>query len=354
MSKADITSDGTPFILYGELYTTYSEVTNEIVRKTDKSAEPEQMSRIGDVIIPTSGETPEEIATSTCVMVPDVILAGDLNIYRNKAVDGRIVSYIINHIVNGDISRIAQGKSVVHVKADELAKIRINYPCSNEQQKIVAFLEVLAKRIEKQRQLIDTLKSYKRGALSVLFPEGKETQPQYRLGDFSDPWERRSLEEVTEEFKSGTFIAAADIKEVGTFPVYGGNGLRGYTDTYNHDGNYALIGRQGALCGNMNYSTGKAFFTEHAVAVKANRSSNTKFLYYLLDRMNLGQYSGQSAQPGLAVGKLIKLENMFPCKEEQDRIGTFLSSLDDLVQFHQRKYDAIMSVKNALLQQIFI
>ena len=73
LSKADISSDGTPFILYGELYTTYSEVTYNIVRKTEKSVESIQMSRVGDVIIPTSGETPEEIATATCVMTPGEI-----------------------------------------------------------------------------------------------------------------------------------------------------------------------------------------------------------------------------------------------------------------------------------------
>jgi len=113
--------------------------------------------------------------------------------------------------------------------------------------------------------------------------------------------------------------------------------LRGYCNTYNHDGEFALIGRQGALCGNMNFSCGKAYFTEHAVAVKANSSSNTRFLYYLLDKMNLGQYSDQSAQPGLAVGKLVKLENMFPSKAEQDKIGSFLVTLDNLITLHQRK-----------------
>ena len=118
--------------------------------------------------------------------------------------------------------------------------------------------------------------------------------------------------------------------------MYGGNGLRGYTNTYNHDGEFALIGRQGALCGNMNYSSGKAYFTEHAVAVKANEMSNTRFLYYLLDKMNLGQFSDQSAQPGLAVGKLLKLVNMFPSRREQDKIGDYFCNLDNLITLHQR------------------
>ena len=143
--------------------------------------------------------------------------------------------------------------------------------------------------------------------------------------------------EVAQEFKSGNSLKADEIDITGDYPVYGGNGLRGYTSTYNHDGEYALIGRQGALCGNMNYSVGKAYFTEHAVVVKADENNDTRFLYYMLDTMNLGQYSDQSAQPGLAVNKLVKLENQFPMKEEQQRIGWYFSNIDHLITLHQRK-----------------
>ena len=150
-------------------------------------------------------------------------------------------------------------------------------------------------------------------------------------------WEQRKLGEVAQEFKSGNSLKADEIDITGDYPVYGGNGLRGYTSTYNHDGEYALIGRQGALCGNMNYSVGKAYFTEHAVVVKADENNDTRFLYYMLDTMNLGQYSDQSAQPGLAVNKLVKLENQFPMKEEQQRIGWYFSNIDHFITLHQRK-----------------
>ena len=143
--------------------------------------------------------------------------------------------------------------------------------------------------------------------------------------------------EVAKEFKSGNSLKADEIGITGDYPVYGGNGLRGYTSTYNHDGEFALIGRQGALCGNMNYSVGKAYFTEHAVVVKADENNDTKFMYYMLDTMNLGQYSDQSAQPGLAVNKLVKLENLFPQKEEQQRIGLYFSNVDHLITLHQRE-----------------
>ena len=166
-------------------------------------------------------------------------------------------------------------------------------------------------------------------------------------------WEQRRLGELCAVFKSGEFIKASDISEEGGFPVYGGNGLRGFADRFNYDGNYALIGRQGALCGNMNYSTGKAYFTEHAVAVQANDNYSTRFLFYLLDTMNLGQYSAQSAQPGLAVNKLITLPALCPTKAEQESIAVFLTQIDDLITLHQRKYDQLVNIKKSMLEKMF-
>ena len=164
-----------------------------------------------------------------------------------------------------------------------------------------------------------------------------KTKPEIRFTGFTDAWEQRKLGELTDEFCSGEFISASKIYQSSDYPVYGGNGLRGYTDTYNHDGEYALIGRQGALCGNMQYSSGKAYFTEHAVAVRANNNNVTNFLYYLFGLMSLGQYSGQSAQPGLAVGNLTVLETLVPSKDEQIKISALLSTLDNLITLHQRE-----------------
>ena len=113
--------------------------------------------------------------------------------------------------------------------------------------------------------------------------------------------------------------------------MYGGNGLRGYTSSYNHEGSYVLIGRQGALCGNVRSVYGKTYITEHAIAVAGNEKSNTNFLHYLFLKMNLGQYSDQSAQPGLAVNKLLKLKVALPIISEQTKIAKFLSLLDERI-----------------------
>lgn len=169
LSKGDISETGTPFILYGELYTTYHEVITSVVRKTEAEVDSVYRSNVGDVLIPTSGETPEEISTASCIMLPGVILAGDLNIFRSSKVDGRIMSYILNHIVNGSIARIAQGKSIVHVQASEISKIEISYPDSKTQYRIVRVLEAISSRVEYCEKELDNLAKLRSSLLQQLF-----------------------------------------------------------------------------------------------------------------------------------------------------------------------------------------
>ncbi|WP_424141632.1 restriction endonuclease subunit S [Stomatobaculum longum] len=177
--------------------------------------------------------------------------------------------------------------------------------------------------------------------------------PRIRFKGFEEDWEQRKLGEICSELRSGEFISAEDITEYGAIPVYGGNGLRGYTSKYNREGEFALIGRQGALCGNMNFSRGKAYFTEHAVITQANSDNDTLFLFYCCDNMNLGQYSDQSAQPGLAVGKLAQLLVRRPCKIEQEKIAKAMSVLDSLLSLHQRKLEKLKILKKAMLEKMF-
>ena len=169
LSKADISETGTPFILYGELYTTYHEVITSVVRKTEAVVEQVHHSMVGDVLIPTSGETSEEISAASCVMLPGVILAGDLNIFRSTKIDGRIMSYILNHIVNGNIARIAQGKSVVHVQASEISKIEISYPDPETQIRIIKVLEAISNRIESCEKELNHLTKMRNSLLQQLF-----------------------------------------------------------------------------------------------------------------------------------------------------------------------------------------
>ncbi len=171
LSKSDVSEDGIPLILYGELYTTYNEIANKIIRRTKTFVDEKYLSRTGDVVLPTSGETPEEISTATCVMQDGVVLAGDLNIYRtSEEIDGRIMSYLLNHQINRDIARIAQGKSIVHVNARELGKLPVCYPKDiSEQQKIAACLSAFDDVIDKSKKELDAYRELKKGLLQQMF-----------------------------------------------------------------------------------------------------------------------------------------------------------------------------------------
>ena len=234
-----------------------------------------------------------------------------------------------------------QGTKQQSYNAELIKILPISLPLVTEQKKIASYLSNIDHLITLHQRKLEKLQLVKKSMLEKMFPKNGSKIPEIRFEGFADDWEQRKLGEVTQKFKSGKSLKADKISESGAYPVYGGNGLRGYTSTYNHEGEFALIGRQGALCGNMNYFIGKAYFTEHAVAVEADENNNTRFMYYMLDTMNLGQYSDQSAQPGLAVNKLIKLENMFPKKEEQIKIENYFQSIDHLITLHQSKLKSL-------------
>ena len=176
--------------------------------------------------------------------------------------------------------------------------------------------------------------------------------PSLRFPEFTGEWEYFSINDVCSEFKSGKNIKADLISSNGNFPVYGGNGLRGYTSSYNHDGLYVLIGRQGALCGNVRSVFGKIYITEHAIAVAGNEKSDTNFLHYLFLKMNLGQYSDQSAQPGLAVNKLLKLKVLLPSISEQIKIAKLLSLLDERIAVQSRLIDRLQSLIKGIMVKL--
>ena len=129
--------------------------------------------------------------------------------------------------------------------------------------------------------------------------------------------------------------------------------MRGYTSSYNHDGLYVLIGRQGALCGNVRSVFGKIYITEHAIAVAGNEKSDTNFLHYLFLKMNLGQYSDQSAQPGLAVNKLLKLKVLLPSISEQIKIAKLLSLLDERIAVQNRLIEDLKKLRCAVSNKLF-
>lgn len=229
---------------------------------------------------------------------------------------------------------------------------------TGEQQKIASCLSSVDELMAAQARKVDALKTHKKGLMQQLFPREGETQPHLRFPEFQNAgvWEVGTLVDAC-RMQAGKFVAAADIKEQNAgdlFLCFGGNGLRGFTATHTHDGVYPLIGRQGALCGNVKLATCRFHATEHAVVATPNRGVEVVWLYYLLDLLNLYRFATGQAQPGLSVDVLEKVPVTIPNNErEQHRIATCLSSLDALITAETQKHEALKTHKKGLMQQLF-
>ena len=164
ISKDQLSDDGEPCILYGELYTKYkSETIREVISKTNINNTKLVRSKANDVIIPCSGETAEDIATARCVLNGNILLGGDLNIIRLHGYDGAFMSYQLNGRRKYYIAKVAQGVSVVHLYGEHLKGVKTINPCLEEQKKIASLLALLDERITTQNKIIDKLQSLIKG-----------------------------------------------------------------------------------------------------------------------------------------------------------------------------------------------
>ena len=170
ISKEQLSEDGEPCILYGELYTKYkSEIIKHVESKTDIDSSKLKRSKANDVIIPCSGETAVDIATARCVPFDNILLGGDLNVISLHKYDGAFMSYQLNGKRKYDIARVAQGVSVVHLYGEHLKAIKTYNPSLPEQQKIAELLSLIDERIATQNKIIEDLKKLKSAIVDKLY-----------------------------------------------------------------------------------------------------------------------------------------------------------------------------------------
>lgn len=167
-------------------------------------------------------------------------------------------------------------------------------------------------------------------------------------------WKEYTIGEICSRFSSGKSIKASQISAEGLYPVYGGNGLRGFTDTFNFDGECSIIGRQGAYCGNVRYFKGKAFMTEHAIVAVVNENHNNGYVSNLLSMMNLAQYQGQSAQPGLSVSTLSKITIKLPDLATQEQCFNVLNLIDQKIQTNNQINQELEAMAKTLYDYWFV
>ena len=180
-----------------------------------------------------------------------------------------------------------------------------------------------------KRKLIALLEEERQAVVNTAVTRGLDPKVRLKpsgvewLGDVPEHWEVRRLKTIC-GMKSGEGITAESIETVGDYPVYGGNGLRGYASSYTHDGAFALIGRQGALCGNVHIARGRFWASEHAVVAAQIGGQEIGWFGAILTAMNLNQYSIAAAQPGLAVERILNLYLPVPSTIEQRTIAEHL------------------------------
>ncbi|MEO6685323.1 MAG: restriction endonuclease subunit S [Dyadobacter sp.] len=183
---------------------------------------------------------------------------------------------------------------------------------------------------------------------------GVEWSDRRWIGGIPEHWEIKKIKYVA-YLKSGDNIISEQINESDAFPVFGGNGLRGYFSDFTHEGNFVLIGRQGALCGNINYASGKFWASEHAIVCHLQTAAGWKWFGELLKIMNLNQYSQSAAQPGLAVEKIKNLEIPYPPLFEQTAIANYLdkktSELDTLITKKENLIELLKEERTAIINQ---
>ena len=233
-------------------------------------------------------------------------------------------SFLMHYLINNNkhLNSQSNGGAQKGIYLKQLERILIPIPSLSEQNRIVGILDTFTASIDNlKEQIAQRRKQYEYYRDELLDLEGKEGV-EMKIEDFC-------------QLKAGKSIKTEDISVENNgcdYPCYGGNGIRGYVHFYSHDGEFPIIGRQGALCGCVNWAIGKFYATEHAVVAKGNNKVCQRFLLHLFQHANLNQYKTQGAQPGLSVAKLNEISFVIPSLQEQQRIVSILDTFEGSIQ----------------------
>lgn len=374
ISKADIDETGIiPCIRYGELYTTYNEIIDKVLSKTNIPTSNLIFSKKNDVIIPSSGETQEDIAKASCVMLDDIALGGDLNIIRSNE-NGVFISYYLNSSLKSEISKIAQGNAVVHLYANQLKKLEIAIPSPSEQEKIVNCLSSLDKLIESTSIKLKLYVKHRTGVLQQLFPKDGENLPKLRLGEFSQEWENIELSEIAKPVKKKNSTG----DEIKVLSLSNEHGLVSQADYFlkkvagDNTDRYIVLQKNDfvyndRITKNSTYGTIKRLSMYESGIVspiykcfRFEKNQNPIFWEYFFEskvhESEIKQIVNEGARAGrynISIDKFLSINVMQPSPTEQEKIAYCLTSLDRLISNQTNYIEQLKKHKIGLMQQLF-
>ena len=338
ISKEQLSEDGEPCILYGELYTKYkSEIIHKVISKTNIESSNLKHSKRNDVIIPCSGETAIDIAVARCVPFDNILLGGDLNIIRLHKDDGAFMAYQLNGKRKIDIAKLAQGVSVVHLYGDNIKAIKTYNPCLQEQQKIVKLLSMLDERMELQNKIIEKLETLIKGIIETVISSQKPN----------------TLIKNCLECNSST-LQESQVAETGTFPVYGATGISGYTETADINGESILIIKDGSSVGIVKFVTGEYSYIGTLNSLIAKDGYCLKYIYFALQRFSFEPYKTGMAIPHIYFKDYGKAKIYCPSLSLQTLIAQKLSLIENKMEVEKRIILCYQLQKSYLLSRMFI
>ena len=345
ISKEQLSEDGEPCILYGELYTKYkSEIIHKVISKTNIESSNLKRSKRNDVIIPCSGETAIDIAVARCVPFDNILLGGDLNIIRLHKDDGAFMAYQLNGKRKIDIAKLAQGVSVVHLYGENIRAIKTYNPCLQEQQKIVKLLSMLDERIEVQNKIIEDLKKLKSAIRKMIFTSLKNEHTENCEINQLLAYEQPSEYIVTnDEYSADTTLT----------PVLTAN--KGFVLGYTNE-NFGIYKK--GECIIFDDFTMDAKYVSFPFKVKssaikiltAKPNVNLRFMFEYLSYLELKSEEHKRHYISEIASLIIEL----PSKEKQSRIAYLMTSLDNKLVLEENTMARYMDEKQYILSQMFI
>lgn len=376
ISKNDVTGNGAiPCIRYGELYTHYKEVVDKVASYTNLSIDDLFMSKANDVIIPSSGETKEDIATASCVLHDNVALGGDINVIRTSN-NGVFLSYYLNNAKKHNIAKIAQGISIIHLYNEQLRNLSIELPGLEEQQKIAECLSSIDSYISSINEKVEQLKAHKKSLMQKLFPQKGQTVPEYRFPEFEKrEWRKKRLGDFIKvkngyAFKSNTYITSGKFKIVTIRNVKNGHLEMKEYNTLNNlplDIQHHQILKKGNILISMTGNVGRVCIVDiddcllnqrvGLIDIKAD-SIDKDFIFAILTDTSFEHAmieSGQGAAQANIGNKDIE-DYCFYCPQslkEQHQIAMSLSSVEMMIRKFLDKVSLLEQNKKGLMQQLF-
>ena len=354
LSKADLDDEGLyPCILYGQLYTKYSEVIRNIFSKTNRNDKNLILSKYGDILIPSSGETPIDISTSSCVMVENVILGGDINILSPVNCDGRFLSYMINNNKKKEIAKVAQGHSVVHLYNDNLKKINVNIPSLTEQTKIANTLELLGKKIELQAKKIEDLKLFKKGLFNTI--KNLNCDSEYLLSDIVTFENGKGHESIVDENGKYILVNSKFISTEGKVikkcseqlcPLKENDIVMVMSDLPN--------GKALSKCFYINENN-KYSLNQRICLLRANENIDSKYLFYKINRNPYYlKFDDGVNQTNLKKNDILNLVVNLPSLSYQKKYSKIMTSFDKKINAEENYLNKLFELKKGLMQNMFV